>query len=109
MAQRTITIGTSPVLLANYRPSRSSISVSMIPTSIQAGNTGVVYVGKGYPPTATSGSPQCGDPVNQGTQFAETAQYVGDSSLFTGQLWATADTAGQVVVVDETANNTPND
>lgn len=109
MAQRTITVGTTPVLIANYRPTRSSVSVSMIPTAIQAGNTGVVYIGKGYAPTAVSGSPQCGDPINQGTQFTETAQFVGDSSLFYGQLWATADTAGQVIVVDETATNSPND
>lgn len=104
MSQRIYTVGTSPVLLARDNPNRASIGVSMPPTSVVAANTGIVYVGKGFPPVATVGAPNSGDPINQGTQLQETAGFSGDPTLFRGQLWAVSDTAGQQVVVDETYN-----
>ena len=101
MSQRQFTVGTSPVLLANARQSRSSISVTVLPSSVASGNTGVVYVQKDAPASASSGSPVSGDALTQGSQWAETGQYASDPNVFRGQLWAVSDTAGQVVTVDE--------
>ncbi len=110
MAQRQFSVGTTPVLLANGNAKRTAISVSMIPSSISAGNTGVVYVLKGAPPQASVGEPSSGDPISQGSQWQEVGQYTGDPNIYKGPLWATADTAAQLVVVDETTEDyTPNE
>ena len=101
MAQRRVVVGTSPVLLANFRDSRIGINISMPPTSVVAANTGVVYVGKGFTPSGSAGEPNAGDPLTQGSQFTDTSQFDDDPALFKGQYWATADTASQVLIVDE--------
>lgn len=101
MAQRQITVGVTPVLLARDRLRRDSLNISMPPTSIVPANTGVVYIGKGFAPTAVVGSPVAGDPISQGSQFTETASFPNDPTVFNGQLWAVADTAGQIIVIDE--------
>lgn len=102
MAQRRFSVGTSPVLLAQSNPNRGSITVSMPPTSVISGNTGVVFVGKGFVPQAVTGAPNSGDPINQGSQVTDVPQFDGDPSLFKGQWWAISDTADQVLIVDET-------
>lgn len=102
MGQRRVTVGTSPVLLANANEKRGSIGVSMPPSTAESGNTGIVYVGKGFVPSSTAGNPNTGDPLAQGSQFQDVEQYDGDTSVFKGQIWAVADTAGQIVIVDET-------
>ena len=103
MAQRQISVGLTPTLLANGNELRTAISVSMIPSSIVAANTGVVYVAKDSPPAASAGGPTSGDPITQGAQWAEVGQYAGDPNVFKGQVWAIADTAAQLVVIDETS------
>lgn len=102
MGQKRVTVGTTPVILVNGNDKRGSIGVSMPPSAVESANTGVVYVGKGFVPSATAGNPNTGDPLTQGSQFQDVEQYAGDPSVFKGQLWAVADTAGQIVVVDET-------
>ena len=101
MAQRRVVVGTTPVILANYRDSRIGINISMPPTSVVAANTGVVYVRKGFPPSSDNTGPNSGDPLTQGSQFTDTSQFDDDPALFKGQYWAIADTAAQVVIVDE--------
>lgn len=101
MAQRQFTVGTTAVLLARDRTQRAAINISVLPTSVAAGNTGVVYIGKGFVPTAVIGAPNVGDPLIQGSQFTESASFDGDPAVFNGQYWAISDTAGQILVVDE--------
>jgi len=104
MAQRRYSIGTSPDIIANDKPNRGSISITMIPSSIESGNTGRVHVGKGFPPSATLGAPNQGDMLTQGTSVTDIPQFLGDPSLFKGQWWAIASAAGQIITVDETFN-----
>jgi hypothetical protein len=101
MSQRQFTVGTDPVLVANGRTNRSSIIISFLPSSVAAGNTGVVYVQKGSPAAASPGAPSSGDALTQGSQWAESGQYANDPNVFQGQVWAVADTAGQSITVDE--------
>lgn len=104
MAQRRIVVGTTPVLLADYNKNRASISVIFLPTDIVAGNTGKIFLGKGFTPTSTVGDPTQGDILLQGSELSDASSYQNDSSIFKGQYWAIADVAGQVVTVDETSN-----
>lgn len=101
MAQRRYVIGTEPVVVANANPRRSFVSVIFLPTDIEAGNTGRVHVGKGFPPTATVGDPTQGDILQQGGEFRDEEKYEGDTSVFRGMLFARASAANQIVVVDE--------
>lgn len=73
----------------------------MLPTNVEAGNTGNLFVGKGFTPVATVGSPSQGDILQQAGEIADSANYSGDTSVFKGQYWAVASNAGQVVFVDE--------
>lgn len=101
MAQRRVVVGTTPTLLANDRPARASVNISMPPSSVEPANTGIVFIGKGFVPIASTGQPNSGDPITQGSQFTDAPQFDGDPSLFKGQYWGIADTADQVIIVDE--------
>lgn len=107
MAQRRIVVGTDPVLLADSNRNRSYISIIFLPTNIEAGNTGNLFVGKGFVPAATIGAPNQGDILQQAGELADTAKYKGDTSVFKGQYWAVASAAGQVVFVDEAGEPEP--
>lgn len=105
MSQVQFSVGTSPVIIANGNASRTSVTITVLPSSIASGNTGVVYVLKGGAPTATAGSPASGDALSQGSQWVEAGQYSGDPNVFKGQVWAVADTAAQQITVDESYAN----
>ncbi len=102
MSQKRIVVGTAPILLSNGNKRRASLAITMQPTSIETGNTGRIHIGKGFPPSATLGDGNQGDPLIQGGQITESAQFSGDPSLFQGQWWAVASVADQVLVIDET-------
>lgn len=101
MAQRKVVVGTTPTLLADYNAKRAAISITFSPTNIEAGNTGNLFVGKGFPPVNTVGSPQQGDVLQQAGGLVDSKKFENDTSVFKGQWWATASIANQVVVVDE--------
>lgn len=101
MSQKVVAVGTTPVLVAQGNANRAGLVISMPPTAVVSGNTGVVYIGKGFVPVATPGAPNSGDPLSQGSQLSEAPAFADDPSLFKGQLWAVADTAAQQLIVDE--------
>lgn len=107
MAQRRIVVGTTPVLLADYNKYRSFISIIMLPTNVEAGNTGNLFIGKGFTPVATVGSPSQGDILQQAGEVSDSAKYKGDTSVFKGQYWAVASAANQVIFVDEAGEPEP--
>lgn len=107
MSQRRITVGTTPVLLADFNKYRSFISIILLPTNLEAGNTGNVFIGKGFTPNATVGAPNQGDILQQAGEIADSAKYKGDTSVFKGQYWAVASTSGQVITVDEAGEPEP--
>lgn len=104
MAQRRYVVGTTPVLLAENTPKRTFISIVFLPTNIEAGNTGNLFIGKGFVPSATIGAPTQGDIVQQAGEINDSAKYKGDTSVFKGQYWAVASIANQVVIVDEASD-----
>lgn len=102
MSARQVTVGTTPVLVANDNIYRTAITITVVPSATFAANTGTVFVAKGGAPSATAGAPSSGDALSQGSQWAEVGQYVNDPNVFKGQVWAVSDTAGQLITVDET-------
>lgn len=73
----------------------------MQPSSVESGNTGTVFVGRGFQPSPTVGSPAQGEIIKQADTIGESKSFAEDTSVFKGQIWLVADTAGQVVEVYE--------
>lgn len=101
MAQKRVAVGTTPVIISNVNAKRRSIVITFLPLAIEAGNVGRVHAGKGFPPSATVGDPNQGDPIVAGAQVLEQEAYPNDPSVFKGQWWATASQANQIITVDE--------
>lgn len=101
MAQKRIIIGTTPVIISNVNPKRRSIDITFIASAIEAGNVGRLHVGKGFPPSATLGDANQGDPLTAGGNIVDQEAYPDDPGVFKGQWWATASIANQIITVDE--------
>ncbi len=99
---QTVFIGTTPVILANAQKERVRWTIEFTPVGIVAGNTGHVFVGRGFPPNAVVGDPNQGDVLNPGASIEEKKQYADDSLPYKGVLWAVADAADQQCSFDET-------
>lgn len=73
----------------------------MIATGIIAGNTGKIYIGRGFTPNAVDGDPNAGDILLQASAIEEKKNYENDVLPFKGMIFAVASAAGQVVTIDE--------
>lgn len=100
-AQRRFAVGTTPMLIANPNINRHSIRITFLPSAIESGNTGRVHVGKGFPPSATLGSGNQGDPLNAASEISDVEAYPNDPTVFKGAWWAIATASDQVITVDE--------
>lgn len=98
-----VVVGTTPVLALNANKNRNVWSITMQPSSVEAGNTGIVFVGRGFQPSPIVGSPSQGEIIKQADTIGESKSFAEDNSVFKGQLWLISDTAGQVVEVYEAA------
>ena len=96
-----ITVGTTAVLLLNPNPKRRYFLIQFISTSIDAGNTGIVFIGRGQQPTAAIASENSGEMMTQGSAIEEIKSFEGDPRPFKGALWALSDTASQELEVQE--------
>lgn len=97
----TTTVGTTPVLALAAHKRRTYWSITMLPTALAAGNTGVLFGGKGFIPSTVVGNPDPSFILSQGGQYAQGEQYQDDANIFRGEVWLVASVAGQVVQVDE--------
>ena len=98
---RTVFIGTTPQQLSAPNATRKFWTLEFTPSSIVAGNTGHVFVGRGFIPSATIGSPDQGDVLNAGAAIVEDMNFNGDPGVYKGAIWAVADTVGQQCTYDE--------
>ena len=96
-----ITVGTTPTLLLNPNPRRRYFLIQFISTSIDAGNTGIVFIGRGQEPTADPASANSGEMMTQGSALEELKSFDGDPRPYKGAIWAISDTASQELEVQE--------
>lgn len=96
-----ITVGTAPLNILQANPKRVRWTIQFEPSSIIAGNTGLIYVGRGFIPNAVKGDPNQGEILNPGSAIEEKKQYEGDALPFKGGIWIVSDTAAQSLVMDE--------
>jgi len=88
---RRWTIGTTPVRVLQVKDSRGSLTLIA-----DASNTGTIYIGYDMPDVANSGDKQ-GIPLSARDQITEEPP-----NVFTGEVYAIASAAGQVLIVVET-------
>ncbi|MBU6430903.1 MAG: hypothetical protein KGJ58_01675 [Patescibacteria group bacterium] len=98
---RTIFINTTPQILSNTTPKRVRWTAEFTPTSIVAGNTGHIFIGRGFIPNAVVGDPNQGDVLNAGSSIEEKKNYKEDSLPYKGVIWVVADAANQQITFDE--------
>lgn len=98
-------VGTSPVQIATRNTNRAVLSVEMLPTSIAAGNTGLIYGKFGSAPVASLTSNTWDFVLNSGSTGGVNVYQSRDEALITQDLWLISDTAAQEVNIVEI--NTP--
>lgn len=76
----------------------------MLPTGVAAGNTGKVFIGRGFIPNAVVGDPNQGEILIAGSVIDDEKGFVGDTKPYKGIIWAVADTANQECTFDEEDN-----
>lgn len=94
------TVGTKPVLILNGNPRRFSYTIIMLASNIASGNTGLVFIGQGFDPTATVGGQNSGHAMAGGDVFGETKSALQDA-IFNGSIYAVASVADQIIEVFE--------
>lgn len=98
------TIGTTPVCILPANDKRRRWYIQFIPSSIQANNTGLIFLGRGFQPVATVGHASQGEVLNAGAAIEEVKEFMDDSRPYKGNIFIVSDTAGQQCVVEEEAD-----
>jgi len=94
-------IGTEPINAAPNNPNRFSISAQFVPSSIIAGNTGLVYGKWGSAPAAVITSNTWDFVLNAGATDGSNLFEAAGVNCRKEALWLVSDTAGQVVNIVE--------
>lgn len=102
-----IIIGLDPVQVAPMNALRHSISAQLIPSSIIAGNTGLVYGKFGSAPQANINGNSWDFVLNAGAADGANLYETTDKAYDTQELWLVSDTAGQIVNVTERSVQKP--
>lgn len=94
-------IGTTPEVLLNPNPKRRRWWIQLLPVSVDTGNTGRVFVARGFVPAASPDDSMCGEVLIQSASIEEKEQYAGDPAVYKGAIWVVADAASQTIVYEE--------
>lgn len=77
----------------------------MSPTDVAVGNTGIIFIGRGFVPAAAAGNANQGETLIQGASIEEVKEFEGDARPYKGPIWGISDTAAQQIVVEEEVEN----
>ena len=94
-------LGTSPLQAALRNTRRAVLTVEMLPLSIAAGNTGLIYGKFGSAPQASLTSNTWDFVLNSGSIGGVNVYQSRDKALIEQELWLVADTAAQEINVVE--------
>ena len=100
VSTRTPVIGVTPVLVIISNQARRGWRVTFPSAGVFAGNSGIVFLGKNFPPPNTNPPNQPVDVLTPGSELKENKRFDGDT-IFLGDIWLTASAAGQQVIVEE--------
>lgn len=90
-----------PTLLLNPNPWRKKFSIQMQIKSVDANNTGKIFIGIGKQPVAVVGHASQGEVLMQGAVMEKprTGETLRPFEQMT--IWAISDTANQTIVIEE--------
>ncbi len=97
----TIIINKNSLVTLPTNPKRNKFLLEFTPSSIAAGNTGKIFVGRGFTPVPTVGDPNQGEVLNAGSEILETANYAGDPNVTQSSITIVSDTDGQQITIDD--------
>lgn len=98
-------IGTTPVQVAWRNPNRVSLSVQFTPSSIIAGNTGLIFGKWGSAPVASTSSNSWDFLLNSGAADGTNIDQTREEAQEKGDLWLVSDTAAQEVNIVEVSKS----
>ena len=98
---RITDVGTTAILLLNPNPRRKRWQVQFLPNSVDAGNSGSLFISKGEVPSGVVGSPSQGEALVPGAGIDEADKTRQEDFCWKGSVWAVAANADQTIVFDE--------
>lgn len=96
-----LVIGTEPVQVLAPNNKRTKWEVEFVPSSVIAGNTGLVYMGIGNPPGNVVTRTSYDAVMNPGASNQRNTKEGHSDLEVHSAIWLQSDTAGQVVLVRE--------
>ena len=96
-----LTIGTQPTQVLKPNPKRTRWEVQFIPSSIESGNTGLIFLKRGPGAGTTTGGGNFDETMNAGAATSENAVTGSGKDRVQNEVWLVSDTAGQIVNVAE--------
>ncbi|MBI4135077.1 MAG: hypothetical protein HY471_03165 [Candidatus Sungbacteria bacterium] len=96
-----LSVGTLPIQVAWLNEKRFSVAAQMLPTGIEAGNTGLVYGKFGSAPVAAAASNSWDFVLNAGASDGSNVNEQLPEAPDKRDLWLVSDTAAQIVNVTE--------
>lgn len=96
-----VLIGTDPVQVLPPNEKRTKWEVEVLPSSIESGNTGLVFMGIGNPPGNVLARTSFDAVMNAGASNQRNTKDGHSSVEVKSAIWLQADTASQVVLVRE--------
>lgn len=100
-----LSIGTAPKQVSWQNEKRVSLTVQFLPSSIEAGNTGLVFGKWGSAPKADKASNTWDFVLNSGAADGTNLDEALDRAPQKGSLWLVSDTADQKVNITEHVAN----
>ncbi len=94
-------IGTNSICALSANPKRRRWYIQFMPTSVQSGNTGLIFLGRGFTPVATVGHASQGEVLKAGASIEEVKEYEGDVRPYKGNIFIISDTANQQCIIEE--------
>ena len=96
-----IVVGTTAVQILRPNKGRKKWYIEFIPSSIIAGNTGLVFIGIGNPPGSAVTATSYNEVLNSGSATYRNATVASTEREIQEAIWAIADAADQVINVSE--------
>lgn len=97
-----LTIGTTPLQVLRPNSQRATLDIVFVPSSIIAGNTGLIYGKVHTPPRASATADTWDFVINSGSSYSLKLLQGDPAHLVKSEIWLVSDTAGQIVTVTET-------
>lgn len=96
-----LVIGTSPVQVLAPNPKRTKLEIQFVPSSIESGNTGNIFLAIGHPPGTALSKLTYDEVLNAGASVVKNKDSGDSDREVKSAIWLVSDTTSQVVMISE--------